>query len=88
MRQWKILARHKEWVSGATITESYKIDDETGLRRYTATICGWDNWKIWQGETAYKEMKPRVDEIIRRVTKIRDRIKAGDQSVFNEPGYF
>ncbi|MDZ7355768.1 MAG: phage late control D family protein [candidate division KSB1 bacterium] len=84
MAKWKILARHK-WVSGAIITESCKVDDENGLRRYTATIRGWQNWKIWQGETAYKEMKPRVDEIIRRVCEIRDRIDAGDKKVFDEP---
>lgn len=85
MKKWKVLARHK-WVSGAKITESMLIDSETGFRRFTATIRGWDNWHIWQGDTAYKEMKPRVDEIVKRVTEIRDRIDKDDETVFSEKG--
>ena len=84
-QQWKILGRHK-WVSGATITESADINNENGLRRYTATIRGWKNFKIWTGNTAYTDMKQRTDEIIAIVKSIRERIDAGDRSVFEEKG--
>lgn len=85
VRQWKILARHK-WVSGATITESHKIDSDNSYRRFTATIRGYQNWRIWQGATAHEDMKARVEEIKRRVTVIRDRIDANDETVFSESG--
>ena len=85
MRQWKILARH-QWVAGAVITESHKIDSDDSYRRFTATIRHFRNWRIWQGATANTDMKPRVEEIKRRVTAIRDRIDAKDESVFAEPG--
>lgn len=86
-RSWKILARHK-WVSGALITESLCVVDggDDGYRRFTATIRGFQNWHIWQGVTAYKPMEPRVEEIKHRVTAIRDRIDAKDDTVFSEPG--
>lgn len=86
MKTWKIIARNKIHVNGATITESEKIDSPTSVRRFTATIRGFQNWRIWQGETAYKPMEPRVKEIKRRVEKIRDRIDRGDESVFSEKG--
>ena len=69
----KILARHK-WVDGAVITESA---GDYGIRRFTATIRGWKNWKIYEG-TSWN-----VKEIIKTVQSIRDRIDAGDDSVFN-----
>jgi hypothetical protein len=84
-KKWEVLARHK-WVSGAIITESALIDSEEGTRRYTATIRGWTNFKIWQGPTAYRDMKTRLGEIIQRVTEIRDRIDGNDQTVFTEKG--
>lgn len=84
-RKWQVLGRHK-WVLGATITESALIDSDDGQRRYTATIRGWRNWRIWQGATAYQEMKPRTDAIINQVKEIRDRIDAGDPGVFQEAG--
>ena len=46
--RWKIIARHK-WVMGATITESYLDDPAVNLRRFTATIRGWRNWKMYEG---------------------------------------
>ena len=74
---WKIIARHK-WVAGATITESYNTDDDR-LRRFTATIRGYQNWKLG-------EYRGPVDTkaIIARVKAIRDRIDSGDESVFYE----
>ena len=76
MQRWKILARH-HWVVGAVITESCRVGDE-GYRRFTATIRGSRNWKIWQGRT------PPAERIMRRVQEIRDRIDAGDESVWTE----
>ena len=84
-KKWKILARHK-WVAGATITESMLIDPDLGFRRFTGAIRGWNNWHIWQGETYHQEMKPRVDEIVRRIKEIRERIDSKDESVFAEKG--
>ena len=73
---WKIIARHK-WVAGATITESYNTNDDR-LRRFTATIRGYQNWKL--GEYRCVDTKA----IIARVKAIRDRIDSGDETIFNE----
>ena len=72
----KIIARHK-WVAGATITESYDPDNPS-YRRYTATIRGYRNWKIFEGHIGGST----VDNIIRDVTAIRNRIDAGDEDIF------
>ena len=83
--KWKILARHNDWVSGASITESVGSNDETdkngiSLRRFTATITGWKNWKIYQGPAGDK-----VSLYVQgRVREIRDKIEIGDESVFSE----
>ncbi len=83
----KILARHK-WVLGAVITES--VDEKRegykniSYRRFTATIRGFRNWKIYEGyiteHTAYRVKK--------MVEKIRDYIDKGDESIFKHKGYF
>jgi hypothetical protein len=81
---WKILARHK-WVSGATISES--VSTTTGARRYSATIRGWRNWRIFKCEAdELGDMKSRVETIVNRVNEIKRRIDEGDQSVFQEKG--
>lgn len=84
----RILARHK-WVLGTIITESV-LDDDThtldtpSIRRFTATIRGWRNWKIYQGPIC-----PQViDYVITTVRAIRDRIDEGDDTVFNEPNKY
>ena len=77
---WKVLARHK-WVQHCSITES--INTETGDRRFTATILGWRNWRIFQGDlnsipgNGAREVRNKVEEIL-------DRIIQGDESVFTE----
>jgi hypothetical protein len=86
MKKWQVLGRHNGWVAGAKITESMLIDSVTGFRRYTATIRGWTNFHIWQGDTYYKDMKERIEEIKRRVEVIKERIDKGDESVFAEKG--
>ena len=80
MKTWKVLARHK-WVVGATITESVGVYDNN--RRFTATIRGFQSWRIWQGPG---EKNPGGNEIQRRVIRIRNRIDANDESVFAEKG--
>ena len=72
----KIIGRHK-WVEGATITESYDEADDS-KRRFTATIRGWRNWKIYEGKT-YDDTTKFVRAM---VTHLRDRIDAGDETVF------
>lgn len=80
MREWKILARHK-WIIGAVITESVnenKSDINKTYRRFTATVRGWRNFKIYEGYLHEIDTK----EIINKVREIRDRIDNGDESVF------
>lgn len=72
----KIIARHK-WVSGATITESYDEKNDK-IRRFTATIRGFQNWRIFEGETDSET----VQKVITDVKAIRDRIDAGDEEIF------
>ena len=81
MKQWRILARHK-WVGGAVITESVKVDSDDSYRRFTATIRGFRNWRIWSGPVR----KVVIGDIGSRVIAIRDRIDANDESIFSEPG--
>lgn len=66
---WRILARHK-WVAGALITES--VSDDSTLYRYTATVRGYRNWRIFEGtgNPGYLNL------IIRIVRAIRDQIDA------------
>lgn len=73
----KVIARHK-WVSGAVITESYDENNEK-LRRFTATIEGFRNWKLYEGQ-----VPAPVNKIVDKVQQIRDRIREGDQTVFQE----
>ena len=84
--KFTILARHSRWVSGAKITESgAAIDDGQGgwksIHRFTATIDGWRNWRIYEGPTELDT----VQFVIRRVREIQARIHASDESVFSEP---
>ncbi len=65
----RILARHC-WVDGATITES--ISKEGKVRRFTATIRGFRNWRIYQGPD------PKVPKNIEKIREIRDRIDSGN----------
>jgi len=72
----KILARHR-WVVGATITESL-VDEDRNIRRFTATIRGWRNFKIYEGNDV------DTDFIINKVKEIRNKIDAGDETVFQK----
>ena len=82
MKTWKILAKHK-WVSGATITESVNEKKERwneSYRRYTATIRGFQNWKIYEGYIT----ENTAQRVIDCIKSIRDRIDNYDESVFKE----
>lgn len=82
MKTWKVLAHHKRWVEGATITESV-VDNYAGdipVRRFTATIRGWQNWKLYQGN------KWNIKAIIQHVHEIQDRIDRNDETIFTEKG--
>lgn len=70
---WHILARHK-WVIGATTTES--VNDGDTLRRYTATVRGYHNWRIFEGAAAPGSLAL----IIRIVRAIRDQIDADGEN--------
>lgn len=78
MKKWVVIARHN-WLSECTITESYSKSDDT-IRRFTATIKGWNNFKIYQGHVS----RNTVQKIIDQVRYIRDRIEKEDESIFTE----
>ena len=86
MKQWKVLARHTRWIAGATITESVPVKNLPGLspheHRFTATIRGYRNWRIWQGNVAFLGNDAVVRLVREKVANLRDRIDAGDESVF------
>lgn len=67
---WKIIGRHR-WIVGAVISES--VNDDDSARRYTATVRGYRNWKIFEGEL----FPGYVQLIFRVVCAIRDRIDEG-----------
>ena len=77
-RKLKIIARHK-WVENCTITESYDTTDEE-YRRFTATVDGWQGFKIYEGYV----IRDFTKSIISRVKSIRQRIREGDDAVFHE----
>lgn len=76
VKGFKILARHHNWVAGATITESCNVDDT--IRRFTATIRGWRNFLIYEG----KIDKYTAGYVIAKVRGVRDSIDEGDDSIF------
>jgi len=65
---WKVLGKHK-WVVGAVITES--VDDADLRRRFTATVLGYRNWKIFEGRITSSN---ELNLIARVVRAIRDQI--------------
>lgn len=73
--RFRLLGRKTRWVSGATVSEY--INDEN-VRRFTATIRGWNGWFLWEGDGRIVPL----DSIINKVREIRDRIDSGDESVF------
>lgn len=48
----RIIARHKN-IKGCTITESV----EGEVRRFTATVLGWQNFKIYEGKDKENDNK-------------------------------
>ena len=86
-KRMKILARHK-WVEGAVITES--VDEkregykDISYRRFTATIEGFQNWKIYEGYLT-EDTAIKVKEMVKH---IQGCIKRGDETIFKHKGYF
>ena len=78
MKKWVVLGRH-HWVCECTITESY-LKDNDSIRRFTATIKGWRNFKIYEGTISHNT----IQKIIAQVRYIRDRIEKEDESIFTE----
>ena len=77
--KWRVLARHKRWVWRTCITES--VNSDSTRRKFTAAINGWGNFKIWEGEQGKaQEMAPIVQD---EVKKLRERMDAGDETVFS-----
>jgi hypothetical protein len=75
---WRRLARHK-WVDRCTISES--INTETNQRRFSATIDGWQNWRLMVVE----QTSPAIaQQVIDKVRSILERIDSGDEEVFEQ----
>lgn len=79
--KWKLLGRNNKVVAGASISEMIYSSSDGLNRRYVATINGWRGWYIAQG---YPGRNFAFDQVVERVKSIRDRIEAGDESVFHE----
>ena len=77
--RFHVIGRHR-WIAGATITES--TDEDGWTRRFTATIRGYRNWKIYQGPAVNPQF---VADAVRR---IRNRIDDGDETIFAEPNEY
>ncbi len=76
---WKIMARHNDWAAGAKISASMGRGEDAGKWRYTATICGSQNWKIYEGESTSQEILQLIIAVVRA---IRDKIDAHDEAVY------
>jgi len=85
----KKLAVHKDWVTKCSITESFDEKKEgysqssVSYRRFTATILGYQNWKIFEGYM-YDGLTKQIIEV---VEAIKIRILKGDTEIFKEKGY-
>lgn len=81
IQKWQQIARHTKWIKGCKITESVlQSDDIPSIRRFTATIEGWQGFKVYEGPAG-----PEVaQKVILRTGYIRDRILRGDENVFYE----
>ena len=88
-QQWKVLQRNKLWAAGCIVTESVDLTyaGPGTHRRYTATIRGFKNFRIWIGyfgkEQSIPNSKPVVEQVIETVRALRDRVDAGDETAFD-----
>lgn len=80
---WKRVGVHTSWAKDCRISESVQIvrGDSTTVRRFTATICGYQNFLLWQGDIYTPGYIDRVKEA---ATSIRDRIERRDETVFSD----
>ena len=85
-KEQKFRIFHKyNWGPDCIITESIWTDESLNIRRYTATICGYRNWKLYQG----KADNPKLNQFLKdKCNEIKQRILAGDKTIFNEPNQF
>lgn len=74
--KFRLIGRHAKWADGVTFSE-YVNDDN--VRRFTATIRGWRGWFLWEGDGRTTPLP----DIIYKAQEIRNRIDAGDESVFD-----
>lgn len=86
----KVLQRNKRWLEGCIITESV---DQTkkgpvSYRRFTATINGIRNWKIYEGRLYDGVVNDVVNDVVNAVRKIKTLIIAEDKKVFHRKGFW
>lgn len=79
----KVVGRHK-WILNCLITESHETRNGEIVMRFTATICGWRNFKLYEGSPHTVNLTKKV---CLKAAEIRDRIVAGDETVFKKGGY-
>lgn len=82
---WKVVTYRHKWVAGCTISESVQLQpdgDWSTIRRFTATIRGYRAWRIWEGDITKTANADLCNMVIAKVRSIRDRIDAGDESIF------
>ena len=77
--RWRRVGVHN-WACGCKIYESHKEDENGFFVRFTATILGWKNWKLYEG----KIYVGLPQDVLNKVIEIRDRIENGDEAVFEE----
>jgi hypothetical protein len=83
---WKVISRNRRSVSGCTITESYNTEDQgtPRLARFTATIEGFQNFKIYEGRL-YQGCGQDVADCVRSIQRL---VESGDEAVFKQEGYW
>lgn len=78
--KWRLLGVHKH-VAGASVREYMDVNSQGWVRRYVATIRGYQNWFIGSGVIYRGDYT--FQQILDRVSEIRDRIDANDETVFH-----
>jgi len=87
-RRWRILGRYKHLINDVTVTQSWLSNSEPEIMRFTATICGWRNWKIWQGHIVFGRGCFVWEDVKKKIEVIKKRILDGDEKVFYEPNEY
>ena len=78
---WKIIQRNKRMIDRCIIFEA--VNEETGERRFSATIDGWGGWRLLKVMPPFNASHA-VEEIRGKVSTILERMDSGDETVFDQ----